>query len=263
MRHAYKSGAKTAKPPVSLGTSLGFPGEGTPATVPGAYWVDSVTTEMVTVIEEAGITPGSAQDQLRDAILALITARINAVIGGAPGALDTLNELAAALGDDANFATTVNNAIALRALINSPVFTGDPRVPAVPSNANARRIADKGYVDAAVGARLFLTDLSATNVGTPVSHVDTGTLFSLSDDFDNYNFLRISYRITGGSSTYDSVLIPTVVIPAVRNMTTVFRISEASVRVTFWGTGPNLRLERLEPNTDIFRILALWGVDPV
>lgn len=41
-----------------------------------------------------------------------ITAEINAVINGAPGALDTLNELAAALGDDANFAATMTNALA-------------------------------------------------------------------------------------------------------------------------------------------------------
>ena len=34
--------------------------------------------------------------------------RVTAVIDGAPGALDTLNELAAALGDDANYAATVN-----------------------------------------------------------------------------------------------------------------------------------------------------------
>ncbi|WP_421849899.1 hypothetical protein [Oricola sp.] len=34
------------------------------------------------------------------------------VVDAAPGALDTLNELAAALGDDANFATTMTNALA-------------------------------------------------------------------------------------------------------------------------------------------------------
>jgi hypothetical protein len=44
-----------------------------------------------------------------------IQAEINALIDSAPGALDTLNELAAALGDDPNFATTVTNAIALKA----------------------------------------------------------------------------------------------------------------------------------------------------
>jgi hypothetical protein len=41
-----------------------------------------------------------------------VTTQINNLIAGAPGALDTLDELAAALGDDANFATTVTNSIA-------------------------------------------------------------------------------------------------------------------------------------------------------
>lgn len=41
-----------------------------------------------------------------------VTALINAVIEGAPGQLDTLNELAAALGDDANFAATMAAALA-------------------------------------------------------------------------------------------------------------------------------------------------------
>ena len=41
--------------------------------------------------------------------------QISNVINGAPGALDTLNELANALGDDANFSTTVTNNIAANA----------------------------------------------------------------------------------------------------------------------------------------------------
>lgn len=40
-----------------------------------------------------------------------ITNAINNLVNAAPGALDTLDELAAALGDDANFATTVTNLI--------------------------------------------------------------------------------------------------------------------------------------------------------
>jgi len=39
---------------------------------------------------------------------------ISAVLDGAPDALDTLNELAAALGDDANYATTITNALAAK-----------------------------------------------------------------------------------------------------------------------------------------------------
>lgn len=43
-----------------------------------------------------------------------ITAALNAAIDGAPGALDTLNELAAAIGDDASFASTVTTALGNR-----------------------------------------------------------------------------------------------------------------------------------------------------
>jgi hypothetical protein len=41
-----------------------------------------------------------------------ISTAINALINGSPGALDTLKELADAMGDDANFAATVTNALA-------------------------------------------------------------------------------------------------------------------------------------------------------
>lgn len=41
-----------------------------------------------------------------------VAAAIGALIDAAPGAMDTLHELAAALGDDPNFATTVTNALA-------------------------------------------------------------------------------------------------------------------------------------------------------
>jgi len=43
-----------------------------------------------------------------------VTTAISNLIGGAPAALDTLNELAAALDDDASYATTITNALALK-----------------------------------------------------------------------------------------------------------------------------------------------------
>jgi len=46
------------------------------------------------------------------------------LVSSAPGALDTLDELAAALGDDASFAATVTTAIGLKAPLESPAFTG-------------------------------------------------------------------------------------------------------------------------------------------
>lgn len=51
---------------------------------------------------------------------AAISTAINNLINGAPGALDALNELAAAMGNDANFSTTVTNALAAK----EPTITG-------------------------------------------------------------------------------------------------------------------------------------------
>jgi hypothetical protein len=48
-------------------------------------------------------------------------AEVTAVIDGAPGALNTLNELAAALGDDANFASTVTTSLAAKVDSYTPI----------------------------------------------------------------------------------------------------------------------------------------------
>jgi hypothetical protein len=46
------------------------------------------------------------------------------LVSSAPGALDTLDELAAALGDDASYAATITTALGLKAPVNNPTFTG-------------------------------------------------------------------------------------------------------------------------------------------
>ena len=55
-------------------------------------------------------TPGLNNTQI--ATTAFVQAAVNALIGSAPGTLDTLNELAAALGDDPNFASSVTSGLA-------------------------------------------------------------------------------------------------------------------------------------------------------
>ena len=67
------------------------------------------------------ITTGGATG----ATTASVTTSINNLIDAAPGALNTLNELAAALGDDANFSTTVTNSIATKLPLAGGTLTGD------------------------------------------------------------------------------------------------------------------------------------------
>ena len=49
---------------------------------------------------------------------------VASITDSAPGTLDTLNELAAALGDDANFSTTVTNSIAAKLPLSGGALTG-------------------------------------------------------------------------------------------------------------------------------------------
>ena len=67
------------------------------------------------------ITTGGATG----ATTASVTTSINNLVDGSPGALDTLNELSAALGDDANFSTTVTNNIATKLPLAGGTLTGN------------------------------------------------------------------------------------------------------------------------------------------
>lgn len=51
---------------------------------------------------------------------ALIAAAVSGLVDGSPGLLDTLKELADAIGDDANFATTISTALGYRLRFDAP-----------------------------------------------------------------------------------------------------------------------------------------------
>lgn len=67
-------------------------------------------------------TAGTNTTQI--ATTAFVKTAVDNLISGAPGALDTLDELAAALADDQNYATTITTALGTKAPLESPTFTG-------------------------------------------------------------------------------------------------------------------------------------------
>jgi len=85
-----------------------------------------------TAVSNTSLQPSNNLSDVSDAATArtnlgvdtYVTTQINNVVDAAPGALDTLNELAAALGDDANFSTTVTNSIATKLPLAGGTLTG-------------------------------------------------------------------------------------------------------------------------------------------
>jgi len=73
------------------------------------YATETYVNNKIAAIPSVDLTGYATEVYVDDAITDLID--------GAPGALDTLNELSAALGDDENFATTITNGLALKANI--------------------------------------------------------------------------------------------------------------------------------------------------
>ncbi|EEU9596996.1 phage tail protein [Escherichia albertii] len=94
--------------------------------------------------------PGTNSNQIANT--AFVHAAINALINGAPGTLDTLKEIAAAINNDPKFGTTINNALNLKAPLANPAFTGIPTAPTAPQGTNNTQIATTAYVRAAISA---------------------------------------------------------------------------------------------------------------
>jgi hypothetical protein len=69
-------------------------------------------------------TAPSATNTTQIATTAFVRGEITNLVNSAPTTLDTLSELAAALGNDPNFATTTASLIGLKSPINNPSFTG-------------------------------------------------------------------------------------------------------------------------------------------
>lgn len=95
-------------------------------------------------------TAAAGNNSVQIANTAFVQAAILALIGGAPATLDTLKEIAAAINNDPNFSTTINNALALKAPLASPALTGAPKAPTAVQSTNNTQIATTAFVKSAV-----------------------------------------------------------------------------------------------------------------
>jgi hypothetical protein len=118
------------------------------------------------------------------ATTAYVQTEINDLIASAPGALDTLNELASALGNDASFSTTVTNSLAGKLSLTGGTMSGvlamgANKITGVANPTNAQDVATKNYIDTAVLAPSNLTGpITSSGAATAIaSQTGTGTTF--------------------------------------------------------------------------------------
>lgn len=131
----------------------GDPGAGVDASIDKAAEYNQLWKELIELITHAGLVANEGDlTQVRQAVVGLIATQITALVDSSPGTLDTLNELAAALGDDPSFATTITNALALKAPLASPALTGTPTAPTQAAGNNSTRLANTAFVSAAIAA---------------------------------------------------------------------------------------------------------------
>jgi len=97
-------------------------------------------------------TPEQGTNSTQIANTAFVQAAITALIDGSPSALDTLKKIADAINNDPQFSQTINAALALKAPLLSPAFTGVPTAPTASQGTNNTQIATTAYVRAAISA---------------------------------------------------------------------------------------------------------------
>ena len=154
-------------------------------------FTDAQQTKLNNISTSADVTPIIDEDSMasnlatsvpsQQSTKAYVDAQVNGLVDAAPGTLNTLNELAAALGDDANYATTVNNNIASKLPLAGGTLTGNI-VMSGAQTVDGRDVSVDGSKLDGIEASADVTDttnvVAALTAGTNVAIAANGTVSS-------------------------------------------------------------------------------------
>jgi len=171
--------------------------------------VNSAGTTQVAAVNTEGTTQVAAI-QAAAATYATITyvdTEIAGLVDSAPGTLDTLNELAAALGDDANFSTTVTNSIATKLPLAGGTMTGTLNMNSNDiNNCENIYVKDKmfhnGDIDTYIGFTANNITFSAGGVTSTYNNSGL-TVNSISGSYTNLHPEVTSTSAAATSQTFD------------------------------------------------------------
>jgi len=126
---------------------------------------------------------------------------VSNLVDGAPGLLDTLNEIAAAINDDANYFTTISNNLATKLNLSGGTLTGALTLNADP--VNALHAATKQYVDTA--------ETDAVTSANSYTDAEVLNLVDGSTDFEHVDVNAVSRQIAGTTGNIATAAVTTVV----------------------------------------------------
>jgi len=137
------------------------------------------------------------------ATTSFVQQELNILTTGAPAALNTLDELAAALGDDTNYAATITTALGNKAPIASPTFTGTVTIPSGASISGFAPLASPTFTGTVAGVTSTHVGLgNVDNTSDANKPVSTATQTAL-DLKLNLSDPSVDYYITNsGSGAY-------------------------------------------------------------
>ena len=172
------------------------------------------------------------------------------VVDSAPAALDTLNELAAALGDDPNLSTTLSTQIGTKVAKAGDTMTGALTLSGAPSSAN--HAATKAYVDASVSGGtggLDTDDITeASNLYYTDARVDARIPTNVSSFTNDSGYIT---SFTDTDTTYTAGTGLTLVGTEFRNTAPDQTVSlTGSGATSISGTYPNFTISSTDTNTD-------------
>ncbi|MFO0408370.1 MAG: hypothetical protein ACK50Q_18555, partial [Labrys sp. (in: a-proteobacteria)] len=147
--------------------------------------------------------PGTVSSAEVVGLTAQIAAAVASLVNSAPATLDTLSELAAALGNDANFAATVNAAIANRLPLSGGTLTGELSAPTITATNDGAGNAPIWFKDAN-GKRRWLLFRQGSDGRLVINRLDANENYQSSPLYidDDTGYVTIGSRLEVGDANF-------------------------------------------------------------
>lgn len=179
------------------------------------------------------------------ATTSFVQQEITALIGGAPTALNTLTELAAAINNDASYATTLTTALALKAPLASPTFTGTVTIPSGASISGFATLASPTFTGTVSGITATMVGLgnvdNTADTAKPVSTAQQ-TALNLKADLASPTLTGTPIAPTAAGGTNTTQIATTAFVTTAVSGATITSLDDvADVTITSNSSGHFLK----------------------